>query len=93
VVVVIVVDGGSPRLPDTMHTSATLLGVSAGGATADQLASAAAAAAADGHGIAGILVADPEPEDKTTGRIPRLGRSMQDVYPNRLKGIPTETIR
>jgi capsular polysaccharide biosynthesis protein len=93
VVVVMVVDGGSPRLPETVSTSAMLLGVSAGGATADQLASAAAAAAADGHEIAGIIVADPEPEDKSTGRIPRIGRSMRDVHPNQLKGIPTETIR
>jgi capsular polysaccharide biosynthesis protein len=93
VVMVMVVDGGSPRLPEAMHTTAMLLGVSAGGATADQMASAAAAAAADGHEIAGILVADPEPEDKSTGRIVRLGRSMRNVHPNQLKGIPTETIR
>jgi hypothetical protein len=88
-----VVDGGSPRLPESALTSALLLGVSAGGATADQLASAAAAAASGGYEIAGILVADPEPEDKSTGRIPRLGRSMRNVHPNHLKGIPTETIR
>jgi capsular polysaccharide biosynthesis protein len=93
VVVVMVVDGGSPRLPETLSTSAMLLGVSAGGATADELASAATAAAAEGHEIAGIIVADPEPEDKSTGRIPRLGRSMRNVHPNHLKGIPTETMR
>jgi capsular polysaccharide biosynthesis protein len=93
VVVVVVVDGRSPKMPDTMSTTATLLGVSSGGATAEQLASAATAAVADGHDIVGILVADPDPEDKTTGRIPRLGRSGRHPQPNRLKGIPTETIR
>lgn len=93
VVIVVVVDGRSPKMPDTMATTATLLGVSSGGATAEQLASAAIAAVADGHDIVGILVADPDPEDKTTGRIPRLGRSGRHAQPNRLKGIPTETIQ
>ncbi len=93
VVVVVVVDGRSPKMPDTMTTTATLLGVSSGGGTAEQLASAATAAVADGHDIVGILVADPDQEDKTTGRIPRLGRSGRHSQPNRLKGIPTETIR
>jgi capsular polysaccharide biosynthesis protein len=93
VVVVVVVDGRSPTMPDTMATTVTVLGVSSGGATAVQLASAATTAVADGHDIAGILVADPDPEDKTAGRIPRLGRSGRHAQPNRLNGIPTETIR
>jgi capsular polysaccharide biosynthesis protein len=93
VVVVVVVDGRSPKMPDTMATTMTVLGVSSGGATAVQLASAATTAVADGHDIAGILVADPDPEDKTAGRIPRLGRSGRHAQPSRLKGIPTETIR
>jgi hypothetical protein len=80
-------------MPDTMATTMTVLGVSSGGATAVQLASAATTAVADGHDIAGILVADPDPEDKTAGRIPRLGRSGRHAQPSRLKGIPTETIR
>jgi len=93
VVMVVVMDGASPRMPDMMTTKATLLGVSSGGATADQLASAATAAMADGHHIAGILVADPDPEDKTTGRIPRLGRGVQAARPNRLGGVATESRR
>jgi capsular polysaccharide biosynthesis protein len=93
VVVVVVVDGRSPKMPVAMATTLTVLGVSSGGATAVQLASAATTAVADGHDIAGILVADPDPEDKTAGRIPRLGRSGRHAQPNRLKGIPTETIR
>ena len=71
-VVVAVVDSRSPRVPDTMRTTATVLGVSAGAATADQLARAAMSAAVDGREVAGILVADPEPTDRTTGRIPQL---------------------
>lgn len=70
-VVVAVVDDQTPRMPETIRTTSTVLGVSAGAATADQLARAASSAAADGREIAGILVADPEPTDRTTGRIPQ----------------------
>ena len=51
-----------------------ILGVSAGAATAEQIAQLAVRAAAHGHGIAGILVADPEPTDHTTGLVPQLAR-------------------
>ena len=57
-----------------MRATATVLGVSAGAATAEQLARVAASAAADGRDIAGILVADPDPADHTTGRLPQLAR-------------------
>ena len=79
-VVVIVVDGQTPQVAGTMGTTATVIGVSAGAATAEQLARVAMSAAADGREIAGILVADPEPTDRTTGRIPqppRLARPPQ----------------
>jgi len=93
VVVVVVLDGKELKMPDTMVTSATLIGVSAGATTAEQLARVATSAATNGHDIAGILVADPDPEDQTTGRIPRLSRPVaaQNMYPNRLMGVMTET--
>ena len=72
-VVVAVVDGRTARrCPTTMRTTATVLGVSAGAATAEQLARVAVVAAADGREISGILVADPEPTDRTTGLIQQL---------------------
>jgi capsular polysaccharide biosynthesis protein len=92
-VVVMVVDGRSPRMPDTMQATATLLGVSSGAATAEQLARAAVSADADGREITGILVADPEPADHTTGRIPQLSRPLQRRLPTRLKGMITELRR
>jgi capsular polysaccharide biosynthesis protein len=92
-VVVVVVDGGSPRIPDTAHTTTTLLGVSSGGATAEQLARVAVGADAGGREITGILVADPEPADHTTGRIPQLSRPAHRRMPTRLKGISTEIRR
>ena len=92
-VVVAVIDGQSFQAPDTMRTGATVIGVSAAKVTAEQLARAAGAAAGDGREIAGILVADPESTDRTTGRIP------QPVWPARrrrssgLKAMTTEIRR
>ena len=93
-VVVVVVDGTSPRIPDTAHkTITTLLGVSSGGATAEQLARVAVGADANGREITGILVADPESTDHTTGRIPQVSRPARRRMPTRLKGISTEIRR
>jgi capsular polysaccharide biosynthesis protein len=85
-VVVAVVDDQTPRLADLIRTDAMVLGVSAGAATAEQLARIAAGAAADGRRVAGILVADPDPADPTTGRLPQLGRPTQTNMPTRLAG-------
>jgi capsular polysaccharide biosynthesis protein len=93
VIVVAVIDGRPPKMPGTMRTKATVLGVSAGAATAEQLAQAAVAAVADGHQIAGILVADPEPTDQTTGRVPYPARPARRGPPSRLRGIATEIKR
>jgi hypothetical protein len=74
-VVVAVVDGMHPEIPDTMRTTATVLGVSAGAVTAEQLARAASSVAAAGRELTGILVADPETTDRTTGQLPRTSRA------------------
>jgi hypothetical protein len=73
-VVVAVVDDRTPRVAGLVRTGVTVLGVSAGAATAGQLARVAANHAAHGHFMAGILVADPDPADPTTGRLPQLAR-------------------
>jgi capsular polysaccharide biosynthesis protein len=93
VIVAAVVDSRAPQLPHSTPTNATVIGVSAGAATAEQLARAAVAAAADGRQITGILVADPEPTDPTTGRIAHLGRPARHRAPNRSRGIVTEIKR
>ena len=56
-----------------MRTTVTVLGVSAGVVTAEQLARVAVSAAGDGRQIAGILVADPDPTDHTTRPPPAAG--------------------
>jgi capsular polysaccharide biosynthesis protein len=73
-VVVAVVDAKTPEVAGMMRTTATVLGVSADAATAEQLARVAGSAAGDGRHIAGILVADPDSADHTTGRIQPLAR-------------------
>jgi capsular polysaccharide biosynthesis protein len=92
-VVVTVVDGQDPQIADTTRTTATVLGVSAGAATAEQVARVAASAAAAGRDIAGILVADPDPDDPTTGRLPELARPAHRRGPTRMTGTTAETRR
>jgi len=52
--------------------SATVLGVSAGAATAEDLAQLVLGAAFSNDQIDGILVADPDPADETAGCLPQL---------------------
>jgi len=89
-IVVAVVDGEAPQVSHMIRTTATVLGVSAGMATAEQLARVAASAAVAGHDINGILVADPDPADTTTGRLPRVERPAQRRRPTRMTGTSME---
>jgi capsular polysaccharide biosynthesis protein len=96
VVLLLAVDAKEAQFPQAMPTSSTLVGVSSGGATAEQLARIATAAAADGRDIGGILVADPELADHTTGRTgpssrsARRGRQLASAYPD---WVPTKSRR
>ncbi len=85
-VIVAVMDDERPQLGRLWRTDATLLGVSSGAVTAEQLAQAAAAAATDGRDITGILLADPDPADQTTGRFPQLERPIKNSMPTRMTG-------
>jgi len=71
-VVVAVIDDDAWKFPKTLRTAKTVLGVSAGATTADQLARVAVTAAVDGREISGFFVADPEPTDRTAGQIPQI---------------------
>jgi hypothetical protein len=71
--VVAVADSRNPRLA-AVPATATVLGVSAGAATAEQLARVALSLTGAGVDISGILVADPDPGDRTTGRLLQLGQ-------------------
>jgi capsular polysaccharide biosynthesis protein len=92
-VVVAVVDGQTPSMPDTIRTTATVLGVSAGATTADELARVAVSAAIDGREVVGIIMANPDPNDQTTGQVPQLARPTRHRRPTRMNGIATEVRR
>jgi hypothetical protein len=87
------VDPASPRsLFGDLPVTATVIGASAGGATAEQLAAAAIKATGGSREVAGLLVADPDQSDRTSGRIPQLPRQAPRM-PTRLTGIRTEVTR
>ncbi len=71
-VAVVVVDVKNPELPPTVRTTTSLLAVTSGATSAEQRARAAVGITSDGRDIAGILVADPDSSDRTTGRLPQL---------------------
>jgi capsular polysaccharide biosynthesis protein len=96
-VVVAVADSRNPRLA-AVPATATVLGVSAGAATAEQLARVALSATSAGVDISGILVADPDPGDRTTGRLLQLGQAAprqraQHKQPARLTRTTAENRR
>jgi capsular polysaccharide biosynthesis protein len=88
-IVVAVLDDQASQVSQVMRTTATVLGVSAGVATAEQLARIAVSAAGDGRDIAGIIVADPDSADQTTGRLPEPSRLAQRPVPTRRTGTVT----
>lgn len=91
-VLVTVVDGTNPQWGGELSATASLIGVSAGGATAEQLAATAMKVTGRGREVVGLLVADPDQSDRTTGRIPQLPRPVPRM-PTRLTGISTEVTR
>lgn len=86
-VVLAVVDRHKPQLAALPETSTTILAVSAGSATAEDLARVAVTADDAGNRIAGVLVADPDSLDRTSGHLLQHERSHQPSLPRRLTGI------
>lgn len=85
-VCVVVVDRDAPQLVGASRTTMTVIGLSAGSVTAEELARLAVAAAADGRKIDGLIVADPDPSDRTTGRVPGSMRRSGSRLPTLLTG-------
>jgi capsular polysaccharide biosynthesis protein len=85
-VAVATVNGTAPRVGTTMRTDVTLLAVTAGTVTAEQLARVVASAASVGRIIDGVIVGNPVPGDHTTGRIPQIARPQQAMMPTRVAG-------
>jgi hypothetical protein len=88
-----VVDVLKPRVGQTLDADVTVLAVTAGAVTAAQLNRIFASAAAAGRAIGGVLVANPIPNDETTGRMPQIARPERAGMPTRMVGAATESRR
>ena len=84
-----VLDRDEPTLLDMPTGSVVVLALSAGSATAEQLARLAVCVDEAGARIHGIIVADPDNLDRTTGRLLQHDRMQQLPLPKRLTGAPT----
>jgi capsular polysaccharide biosynthesis protein len=82
----IVVDRDAPHLAGTLHTTTTIVALSAGTVTAEELARLAVAAAADDREIDGLVVTDPDPTDRTIGRVSKAQRRSSSRLPTLLTG-------
>lgn len=87
-VTAVAVDRREPVLPEPRPGTTTVLAVSAGAATADQLARVAIAAADGGQPLKGIFVANPDSDDQTTGRFPDTVARTSVILQRRALGAP-----
>ena len=87
-VVLVVTDPGKPCVPDLPDETLVVLAVSSGSATAEELAQVAVTADDAGLRIPGMIVADPDILDRTTGRLLRSERTRQLPLPTHLTGVP-----
>ncbi len=83
----VVAERTATHLRDTPASAATLLSVAAGAATEQELARLAVAVDDAGRRIDGIVVADPDQTDRTSGRHTSAERSRWPALPTRLTGI------
>lgn len=67
-VYVVVADRQKPTFAEAHESDVTLIAVTAGSVTAEELARLAVAAVDDGREVGGMLVANPDPADRTAGR-------------------------
>ncbi len=86
-VVLVVLDRRGPQLDGVPATSCTVLCVAAAGATEQELARAAVAVDDAGRRIDGVVVADPDRADRTSGRHTLDERAGRIALPVRLTGV------
>jgi hypothetical protein len=91
-ITLVVVDRTQPDLGDAPTTAATILSVAAATATEQELAHVAVAVDDAGRRIDGVVVADPDPTDRTYGRRTLDERSRRVVLPKRLTGIGSSDV-
>jgi hypothetical protein len=92
-VVLVVLDRRRPAMAAPPRSDLTLVGVSAGGMTAEDLARAAITVDDAGVLIGGMVVANPDDLDRSTGRLPQRERGAEAALPNRVAGAPEQPTR
>ena len=91
-IILIVVDRREPDLGEAPATATTMLSVAAASATEQELARVAVAVDDAGRRIDGIVVADPDRMDWTSGRHTMDERSRRVALPVRLTGIGSSDV-
>jgi hypothetical protein len=87
----VVLDRLEPKLLDFSTGSVVVLALSAGSADAEDLARVAVTVDEAGERIHGVVVADADHLDRTTGRLLQHDRLRQMPLPTRLTGAPAPT--
>lgn len=87
----VLVDRDAPHLDDTERTTRTIIALSAGTVTAEELARLAVATVADDRAIDGLVVTDPDPFDRTIGRVAQSQRRNGSRLPTLLTGTARRT--
>jgi len=87
----VVVDRDTPHLVGAEDTTNTIVALSAGTVTAEELARLAVAAAAEDRTIDGMVVTDPDPTDRTIGRVSQSMRRSSSRLPTLLTGTARRT--
>jgi len=85
-IVLAVADRSEPTLREIPATVVTVLAISPGVGTKEELARLAVAADDTGRRIDGIVIADPDSSDRTTGRRTLDERALQSPLPVRMTG-------
>jgi len=91
-VVLAVLDRQEPKLLDLPADTVVVLALSAGSATAQELARAAVAVDEAGERIRAIVVTDPDHLDRTSGRLLQYDRVRQIPLPTRLTSTPAPKV-
>jgi phosphoribosylformylglycinamidine (FGAM) synthase PurS component len=86
-ITLVLADRAHPNLAEVPAGAATILSVAAATATQQELARVAVAVDDVGRRIDGIVVADPDQADQTSGRHTMDERSLRPVLPTRLTGV------
>ncbi|HEY3563130.1 MAG TPA: Wzz/FepE/Etk N-terminal domain-containing protein [Kribbella sp.] len=87
----VLVDRDRPDLDGSEPTTRTIVALSAGTVTAEELARLAVATTAEDRTIDGLVVTDPDPSDRTIGRVAQSQRRSSSRLPTLLTGTARRT--